>query len=59
MMKMAEIKTRDLNLLILLGFGLLYLRNNNHDVTRNGVADYNDKAWMILGGAALLMVLYK
>ena len=56
---MAEIKTRDLNLLILLGFGLLYLRNNNHDVTRNGVADYNDKAWMILGGAALLMVLYK
>jgi len=37
-------------MLVLLGIGLLYLKDNNHDVTMNDVTDDNDKGVLIFLG---------
>ena len=50
------ISKKESGLLLLLGIGLLYLKNNNHDVTRNGTTDENDKGVLIFLGA--LAALY-
>jgi len=49
-----RIDRKEMTMLALFGVGLLYLRNNNHDINRDGNKDNDDKALMLLAGAALV-----
>jgi len=51
------ITRKETTMLALLGLGLLYLRNNNHDVNRDGNTDDMDKGLLILLGAAAVFYL--
>lgn len=48
------INRKETTMLALLAVGLLYLKNNNHDVTMNDVTDDNDKGVLIFLGALAL-----
>ena len=52
-----KITTKETVAIVALGLGLLYLRDNNHDVNRDGVKDNMDKAYILLAGAAVFFFL--
>ena len=52
-----KIDKKETTLLIALGLGLLYLKNNNHDISMNEVTDENDKGIIIFIGALALFFL--
>jgi hypothetical protein len=52
-----KIDKKETTLLIALGLGLLYLKNNNHDISMNDVTDENDKGLIIFVGALALFFL--